>query len=84
MRDPETSATWTLRQRVAATCFVVVLVVQFAIPLSRLAEPRPARFGWHMYSDVLDSVQYSVDLGAGSVVPVELRDVVINPRGDQR
>jgi hypothetical protein len=72
----------TAREAIAAAVFLGVLALQVLIPLSRLAEPRPARFAWHMYSGARAPVAISVMIGTDSVHPIELRDVVRNVRAD--
>ncbi|HVL11170.1 MAG TPA: hypothetical protein VM529_01305 [Gemmata sp.] len=37
-------------RRAAAVVFLLALGVMVGVPLARLAGPKPARFGWHMYS----------------------------------
>jgi hypothetical protein len=58
------------------------LAVQIAVPLVRLWAPRPARFGWHMYSSVRSQPRFATVSVDGSVTAVRSADFLGNPRGD--
>jgi hypothetical protein len=65
------------------------ILAQLTIPLFQLTQPRPARFGWQMYSTVpvgsLGGV-FVVDWGAGGVDTVKVADHVarVRPEMDYR
>ena len=62
--------------------FVLFLLTQTAVPLCRLAVPRPARFGWHMFTAKRERVRFSVVLRDGSHEPVNLAAYVAQSRGE--
>lgn len=49
----------------AASFFVAFLLVQLGVPALKLAEPRPARFGWQMYAGTRAIPGFSVVLPEG-------------------
>ncbi len=72
---------WTLRQRIVAGAFVAYLVMQLAVPVRMLFEPRPARFGWQMYSGVREWPRFSVVL-QDTTVRVDVSRFIVRSRGD--
>lgn len=73
---------WTPGAVVAAAFFVLFLLVQTLIPLVQLAAPRPARFGWQMYSAKRQRPQFSLILRDGSSRPLDLGRYVAQSRGE--
>lgn len=74
--------TWTAKAIAAAACFVLFLLVQIAVPLARLSAPRPARFGWQMFSAIPQRTRYTLVLRDGTRQPVRLATYVANSRGE--
>jgi hypothetical protein len=61
------------RPPLAATFFVAFLLVQLAVPAYMLTQPRPARFGWQMYSAVRPDVvggAFHIEDARGEASPV--------------
>jgi hypothetical protein len=58
------------------------LAVQIAVPLVRLWAPRPARFGWQMYTSVRFHPRFEAVSTEGLITPVPTADFLGNPRGD--
>jgi hypothetical protein len=68
---------------IAACFFVVFLAAQILIPLAQLAwSPRPARFGWQMYSVVSAAPRFELILRDGAVKPLDITPYVTSLRGD--
>jgi len=44
---------WTLRERMLAVGVGAVALIMLIIPVVRFNDPKPARFGWHMFSAVV-------------------------------
>jgi hypothetical protein len=63
------------RRILAVAFFVMFLLMQVAVPLFQLTQPRPARFGWQMFStlraDAL-GVSYHIEAAGGELIPVQL------------
>ena len=69
--------------RVAATAFFVLfLVIQTAVPLVQLWAPRPARFGWQMFSGRQQTPRFSLVMRDGRSRPANLRLYVAYSRGE--
>jgi hypothetical protein len=69
--------------RVAGTVFFVLfLVIQTAVPLFQLTAPRPARFGWQMFSGRQQRARFSLVLRDGTHQPVNLGLFVAQSRGE--
>lgn len=69
--------------RVAATAFFVLfLLIQTAVPLVQLWEPRPARFGWQMFSAGPQRPRFSLVMRDGTTRPADLRLYVAHSRGE--
>lgn len=58
------------------------LALQVGVPLAALAGPRPARFGWHMYSAVRGLPEVAVRLHTGGVERVDAATLLARPRGE--
>jgi hypothetical protein len=68
---------------IAACFFVVFLAAQIVIPLAQLAwSPRPARFGWQMYSVVSVAPSFTLFMRDGATRPLDIRPYVASLRGD--
>src|SRR4051794_30668377 len=67
-----------------AACFVVVfLAVQILIPLAQLAwAPRPARFGWQMYSVASAAPRFELIMRDRSSKQLDITPYVTSLRGD--
>lgn len=61
---------------------VLFLVVQVAVPLWQLTQPRPARFGWQMYAGGAEASGFTAVRRDGSVAAVPLDEYIIRPRDD--
>jgi len=62
---------------------VVFLALQIAVPLAQLAwSPRPARFGWQMYSVVSATPRFELIMRDGSAKPLDITPYVTSLRGD--
>jgi hypothetical protein len=70
--------------RVAVVCFFVVFVaLQALVPLFQLLiAPRPARFGWQMFSISAPPPDFAVVRADGSSAPVAIESYVASFRGD--
>lgn len=62
--------------------FVLFLLIQTGVPLFRLGSPRPARFGWQMFSARQQFARFSLVLRDGRIRPVDLGLYVAQSRGE--
>jgi hypothetical protein len=68
---------------IAACFFIVFLAAQVLIPLAQLAwSPRPARFGWQMYSVVSAAPRFELLMHDGAKKPLDITPYVTSMRGD--
>jgi hypothetical protein len=68
---------------IAACFFVVFLAVQLLMPLAQLVwSPRPARFGWQMYSVTSAAPNFELIMHDGSAKPIDITPYVTSLRGD--
>ena len=68
---------------IAACFFVAFLAVQIVIPLIQLAwSPRPARFGWQMYSVGSATPRFELIMRDGTDKPLDITPYVTSLRGD--
>ena len=68
---------------IAACFFVVFLAAQMVVPLAQLAwSPRPARFGWQMYSVVSAAPRFTLIMRDGAEKPLDITPYVTSLRGD--
>ncbi len=72
---------WTTGQRIAAGVCVAWLALQLALPMLQLFQPRPARFGWQMYSGFTPHAKLSV-ITSDSIIEVDPDQFVVRPRLD--
>jgi hypothetical protein len=81
--DLERSVETRSASRFAATAFFwLFVVIQTGVPLILLSKPRPARFGWQMYSAVPKRASFDLVMRDGASRPVDLRLYVAQSRGD--
>ena len=67
----------------AACFFVVFLAAQILIPLAQLAwAPRPARFGWQMYSVASAAPRFELIMRDGVAKSLDITPYVTSLRGD--
>ena len=69
---------------VAAMCFFVAfLSIQLTVPIIQLVwSPRPARFGWQMYSVVSAPPRFDLIGRDGTTSPLDISPYVTSMRGD--
>jgi hypothetical protein len=68
---------------IAACFFVIFLAAQLLIPLAQLAwSPRPARFGWQMYSVVSSAPRFELIMRDGAAKSLDITPYVTSLRGD--
>ena len=73
---------WRKSPIVAAAAVVLFVVLQLAIPISRMGSNEgPQRFGWQMFSTVGEAIELTVHTPTGTVV-IDLEDVMARARGD--
>jgi hypothetical protein len=73
---------WTSKSIAAAAFFVLFLAFQIAMPLVKLSAPRPARFGWHMFTAIPKRTQFTLLMRDGTRRPVDLTLYVGLSRGE--
>lgn len=61
-------------RRAAAAFFVAFLAVQILAPIVQLTKPRPAHFGWQMFSDWRPIPQYWVVIGDGAQRAIDVHE----------
>ena len=74
-----------LRRRMlaAAVFFAAFLAIQIAVPLVQLVwAPRPARFGWQMYSVGSATPRFELIMRDGSAKRLDITPYVTSLRGD--
>lgn len=59
---------------------VAFLVVQLAVPIAALMAPRPARFGWHMFTTFTPVQSVWTEAADGTLSPVDLEELLVHPR----
>jgi len=68
---------------IATTFFVGFLIVQVLTPIVQLiSAPRPARFGWQMFSVSAPPPSFAVTLDDGTTRPIAIELFVTSLRGD--
>ncbi|HET6379431.1 MAG TPA: hypothetical protein VFH63_00135 [candidate division Zixibacteria bacterium] len=60
------------RRRLLTVLVGAFLIVQVGVPVVALFGPRPARFGWHMYSALPPLPEVSIVHADGTEEPVDL------------
>lgn len=76
------STGWTAKSAAATAFFLLFLLIQAGVPLVQLWAPRPARFGWQMYSARQQRARFSLVKRDGTVQPVNLGRYVAQSRGE--
>jgi hypothetical protein len=61
---------------------VLFLLIQIGVPLVRLRAPRPARFGWQMFSASPQRIRFSLLMQDGTTQPANLGKYVAQSRGE--
>lgn len=59
-----------------------VLATQLLVPIAQLGQPRPARFGWQMFSGGRPRVEFRVELADGTVEPIDVGDYLARERSE--
>jgi hypothetical protein len=73
---------WPPRAILAAALFVAIAVVQVGVPVRQFVEPRPARFGWHMYSNLNPPPLAWVEGADGERTEVDVMQVLGDTRAE--
>ena len=73
---------WSPGARLAAILCLAIAAVQIAIPARAFFEPRPVRFGWHMYSSLTYLPEAWVEQADGSISRVDVGQMVGDPRAE--
>lgn len=70
--------------RIAIACFFAVfLALQALVPIYQLlVAPRPARFGWQMFSVSAPPPDFAIVRADGSSAPIAIEPYVASARGD--
>jgi hypothetical protein len=72
-----------LKRQAAAWFFVAFLAIQIAVPVIQLIwSPRPARFGWQMYSVVSKPPRFELIMRDGTARPLDITPYVTSMRAD--
>lgn len=72
-----------LKRKAAAWFFAAFLAIQIAVPLFQLIlAPRPARFGWQMYSVVSAAPRFELSMRDGAARPLDIAPYVTSMRAD--
>lgn len=77
-----TSNGWSPQTALVALLVVAFMVIQLAVPILALTQPRPARFGWQMYTAVASLPEVKLESADGRIAPVDLTDLVARGRAD--
>jgi hypothetical protein len=70
------------RNIVVIAFFVTFLTIQIVVPVVKLTSPRPARFGWHMWTARKPNPQFVMIMKDGSATPVILSTYLGLSRGE--
>jgi hypothetical protein len=73
---------WTWKQRLSFAFCLSFLTVQVVVPFKLLASPRPARFGWQMWSVGTAFPRFRIVLEDGTTQPPDLSVYVAMSRGE--
>jgi hypothetical protein len=71
-----------MRETTAAAFFTLFLLIQTGVPLVQLWSPRPARFGWQMFSATHKRARYSLVMRDGTSRPADLSQYIAHSRGE--
>ena len=70
-------------QRAIVIFFFAFLTVQLLVPLAQLVwAPRPARFGWQMFSVVTGPPEFTLVRADGTTEPMDITPFVTSVRAD--
>jgi hypothetical protein len=81
-KEAPTAATWSPKNVLALAFFVAFLTIQIAVPIVKLTSPRPARFGWHMWTARRRNPQFTLVMKDGTTSPVDLSTYLGLSRGE--
>ena len=73
---------WAPRERLLALLVIAFVIIQLAVPILQLAQPRPARFGWQMYSALTSLPVVKLETANGTVTSLDLSRVVVRERAE--
>lgn len=73
---------WSFRSVLVLLFFVAFLAIQIIVPVVKLASPRPARFGWHMWTARKGNPQFILVMKNGTTHPVSLSTYLGLSRGE--
>jgi hypothetical protein len=73
---------WTSRHLRAAVFCASFLTIQIAVPIVQLTSPRPARFGWHMWTARPRSPQFYIVMNDGTVRQADVSVYLASSRGE--
>jgi hypothetical protein len=73
---------WTAKRVATTAFFVLFLLIQTGVPLVKLWAPRPARFGWQMFSARQQRARFSLVMRDGTGQPANLGLYVAQSRGE--
>ena len=59
---------------------IIAIVVMVALPATALFEPRPARFGWQMFTAMAPVPAAWTEHGDGSQTPIDVGALLVHPR----
>lgn len=76
------TAAWTPRQVLTTVLVAGFIVAAILVPASALNQPRPARFGWQMYSVAQPAPRAWLQSADGSVREFDLADRLAVLRAD--
>jgi len=72
-----------LARLAAASFFIAFLAIQIGVPIIQLVwSPRPARFGWQMYSVVSAAPRFNLIMRDGAAKSLDITPYVTSLRGD--
>ena len=76
------SRPWSFRNVLVLVFFVGFLAIQIIVPIVKLTSPRPARFGWHMWTARKRNPQFILVMKDGTTSPVGLSTYLGLSRGE--
>ncbi|MGH2428489.1 MAG: hypothetical protein ACRDGV_06320 [Candidatus Limnocylindria bacterium] len=77
-----TETGWRPRSIIAAAFVVSFLVVQLTVPILALTGPRPARFGWHMYTTLTPVPDAWIEDATGELDRVAVDQLLLRRRSE--
>lgn len=80
--DARRHTRWTTRTALVAAAMVVFVIAQVVIAAVALTEPRPARFGWQMYTAVPAPPTVHLEAADGRLNAVDLEALMARGRAD--